>query len=619
MVGDAFRVASNQGRQTMHYIKFSKGVINEARRQQRENGNGQTSVFDDLTRRGTELVYEPLTPNAQGPRIAIHGARASAEAGIDRDRDDTIFVYRLVPVYGTQSRLIPVRAHFLLLPAANPPRVEAVRYLFERVPAQQQNAPSPRLARMLKDAPSETRTSCRPAVKPVAKPAGIEELRVLWRRYGLEQLAVGLPPRPVAILAGVIEPSDHDHGDAEALSRLFDVGLLNRVAVAWQDRPGELYRFLEDFCQAPTDDKTRAVIWCGMLRGLSPSALKIELQESVEALLASAQASDGSGPYEDELLPVLHAAAGKPAGLPLRELLYRADGIERSFEDLVDVLRDRATSTNERSAPSSVTASPVVAKPQATSPTAAFDEWVFFLRGTSTRTIATTTDQVLSYLIALSDVVRGPITVRSAQALATALTTLKSELEIWLRAIPTAEQLELSEREALDAIREAEPVLAAELDRAIALQPTPSVLSQVAHLLRNETVLSKAPSWLWNLSSDEPRGEAPLWKLLMNPVLAQRAQLLLQLFAELSSLISLDDVTVLPPPSGTTAMDEFLELSLRDLAATRQQLNSIPENHRGWVRHMLGAGLAIDDVLRLSKLVQQTEQRFRADVADAIM
>lgn len=119
------------GENLREYIPDSIGHVDWRRR-----------VFADITENGTCLTIEPLPPTRTGlPRIGLCGDDCFCEAGIDRTRPDSIFVYRLVAADDHEHRTPPQRysgQFHLLADHQGAPNLDSVAHLF---PVRERAAP----------------------------------------------------------------------------------------------------------------------------------------------------------------------------------------------------------------------------------------------------------------------------------------------------------------------------------------------------------------------------------------------------------------------------------------------------------------------------------------------
>jgi len=120
-------------RQLRHYVKVLQWLESHARRSGCNAQDWPAALFDDITARGTAVDAYPLPPRESGPLIALLGAQFFCEAGIDRDREDALFVSRVE----SASRRLPAKAparfegHFVLVQQLPVPaeRLNSVRPL----------------------------------------------------------------------------------------------------------------------------------------------------------------------------------------------------------------------------------------------------------------------------------------------------------------------------------------------------------------------------------------------------------------------------------------------------------------------------------------------------------
>src|SRR5262245_36981665 len=67
------------------------------------------AIWSDVTESGGRLVFERLSANDLGERIALHGDRFYVQVGRDKDRFDTLYVIRIEPAENNLPRTTPVK------------------------------------------------------------------------------------------------------------------------------------------------------------------------------------------------------------------------------------------------------------------------------------------------------------------------------------------------------------------------------------------------------------------------------------------------------------------------------------------------------------------------------
>jgi hypothetical protein len=270
-------------------------------------------LFDDLTEGGTCIAFVPLPPNEYGPRVGLCGHHYFAEAGIDRDRDDSIFVSRVESAARRLPRQVPrkLEGTFFLLAGESfgHGELDSVRHVFSspktRAPAKKQPKPTPLLVRILAEAPPQLRRVWRPGETldtQLSSPAILELLRGAWGRHRLDRFST-LSPRADMIMSRRVNPAHLSDQDQSLLFGSLDVNLLNAFASQARDR--ELLALVEDIGQLPLMQAVRASVWAAILAGLNATALRRELHAAVKGIAQVGRSSNS----QDWEIPVLSALA----------------------------------------------------------------------------------------------------------------------------------------------------------------------------------------------------------------------------------------------------------------------------------------------------------------------
>ena len=88
-----------------HYIKLLPNLKEYALSAAPGIQNWQDGVFNDITEKGTKLTVEPLESNKFGERIGLCGDFYYCEAGIDREREDSIYIFKIESANHRKRRL----------------------------------------------------------------------------------------------------------------------------------------------------------------------------------------------------------------------------------------------------------------------------------------------------------------------------------------------------------------------------------------------------------------------------------------------------------------------------------------------------------------------------------
>jgi len=115
-----------------HYLRISPGLQEYVLHIDPAVRDWEQDVFKDITEDGSLLVLEALSPNDQGERIGLCGDKYYCEAGRDREREDSLFVYKVEATARRQLRTVPRRypAQLYLLELRFAPRLDPTNDLW---------------------------------------------------------------------------------------------------------------------------------------------------------------------------------------------------------------------------------------------------------------------------------------------------------------------------------------------------------------------------------------------------------------------------------------------------------------------------------------------------------
>src|SRR5688500_13108294 len=93
----------------IHYVKVLGHLREWAVRVAGGSHEWQADLFADLTDGGRQIAWLPLADNREGGRIGLSGNRYFCEAGVDQEREDTLYVFRVVAADRRPLRQVPAR------------------------------------------------------------------------------------------------------------------------------------------------------------------------------------------------------------------------------------------------------------------------------------------------------------------------------------------------------------------------------------------------------------------------------------------------------------------------------------------------------------------------------
>jgi len=327
-----------------HYLKILNWLLPWAQRVQDLPATGwQQVIFDDLTGGRGELMYVLLEPNHRGPRLLLLGETFACEAGLDADRDDSLFLSRIESADRRLPKTVPEKYPADLRLVTNRSyasgSLDSVAPLFglEPQPRQHDSQPNPggslpaSLRRVLVSMPADGCQLWRPGVSRsrYSDEQLLDEVRRLWRNYGLARFT-DPPPRVHGILQGTLEPHRLKEKDRRGL-----LGVLNASALATlaREAPQRLETLLQRMAMLPLSESMRARLWIGLASGGGPEGLRREL------LAAAVEEGTelGSSDWQAGFMDALRSAA---ADLDDQLLADRLDaGSDHDVDSVLDWVR----------------------------------------------------------------------------------------------------------------------------------------------------------------------------------------------------------------------------------------------------------------------------------------
>ena len=583
-------------------------------------------LFSDLTEGGDCLSVVQLTPNEYGPRIGLCGDHFFCEAGLDRDREDCLFISRIESADVRMPRQVPQKIHaeFRLLSGDEfaSEDLDSVRPLFATSPitsgtaeprtsspfAQQSKANSQILS-ALSDATTPTLVPWRPASKAGEEEVDqvLEIMRGVWSRHRLDRF-VELSPRWSMILnQGVIKPS---FDACEEMLRSIDMRLLNDFATKSEGR--QVLALVEDLAPLPLNPSMRASLWSTFLIGLGQVALRRELHEAAAALQAES-ASEAAFVWARSVLDALEQAAQSSGDTSLRDQVQSARGTadplaklgrwagELRFSSLVDTKREPLTSTEDAAEPARTSDGerrPSLGEPTAGEREEAYpsvESWVLNARLNDRTDI----DQLAEVLEDARDAVRDLSTLDDLRMLLSRLESLADHVEHVRARLPSREQVEQDRDEAVFAYKALYGTLGNDANELIGIGVSPAEIREVAELLANEELMRALPGWVWRDTGREPETEERTLLAIARTMLTPEVKLRVGAFAAAVGDFNLQDlapVSQIPSVPANVDLELHVSATLRSIIEEIEAVESIPAEYAGLVG---GAETPTVDILGL--------------------
>jgi tRNA A-37 threonylcarbamoyl transferase component Bud32 len=632
---------------TGHYIKILDWVEPYARTVAPLPPNWAQALFDDLTENGRKLTVVSLPGNERGPRLGLCGETFFCEAGMDRDRSDTLFIsrvesaahrlppsvpksiggpYRLMTSGRVQTETLePVRCLFGLVEA--PAWVRADGAALD-VGERSRSRPSAALRHELTQAGVTLRTAWRPTAGAPQKHNGkalFESILNVWNRFRLGRF-IRLPPRQSMIFNRQVEPYIGDLDELRPLLSAFDLELLNAVAVA---EPSTVAPLLADLAALPMSAHVRAAVWCGTLVGLDGVELRRELHTVATALMALGAEAETAAEWTALVLETLDAIAVATADTALADRVQTARDASEPLCSLgtwAGELQFQGREEPPAAPPSmpidevSATISAAVGEPAESSidmtSRSVVDDWVLRLVTPGPDFVAELGREIAARLNASLALSRSGSSLETLVGLLADLQELSAAAAEWTRRAPSARiQLDLREEAAAEFIK-AEAELGADAARLLAKTPTPNELSEIVDLVKRRTVLEHVPEWLRPENPVHAPVDAALW--LSDAVERSRFAALLGVIDELA-IEDLAMLSELPTPPTGADLDAHLRGGLRSLLEVEYALRELGPEHRAWIETRLAAGDAKADLVQAANELEAMRPRLHPDTLAALM
>lgn len=285
-----------------HYVKLLDWIEQYAREVGAASGAWQDEVFQDITERGERIRYVTLVPTLQGPRLGLCGDKFFCEVGLDKDRDDTLFVSRIESA-DTRLPTVPpglLEADFRLTTqqSLRQSTGESIAGLFGKRPTQspQPVIPQPLEARNLSESLRTATVIEGPLVELVRRKKQalmdicapipwsgqdtsdeefVATIRRLWTRHRLGRFA-NPSVRQMGLLAGRIKPQALSDVVRREYLYVFDVDLFARW-VRSEIPDDVVVGAIGALAQLGLATSVRASIWCAALAEMDGNELRVVL------------------------------------------------------------------------------------------------------------------------------------------------------------------------------------------------------------------------------------------------------------------------------------------------------------------------------------------------------
>jgi hypothetical protein len=638
---------AKQGGDLLHYLKILPWLKAYAEKAGSAALDWPQDLFDDLTEGGTALNIYELTPNEAGPRIAICGERFFAEGGIDKDRDDAIFVSRIESAAHRPPRKVPSRfeATFVLvrqaaLPTQRGSRVGPLFGLQSDRTATPEDIPTKRLCDRLHQTPPAIRRSWQP--RRGEAPEGVELLKAYrfgWRDRGLERFRrkLGLGTRMETILDGATTPAQLSLEERTALSSGFGVRLLNEAAVASQSNPDALWAVIDAVGALPLDQARRAIVWEEMVADLPSHQLRQEIAASAEVFREMSSASQVA--WERTLGRVLTDVARREDDRELEALIDEAARVTRPLERILAwataaaVVTDEIAQEDEHSlerterTPLSERVEPVATsevqddaptgerhEPSTTETPEALSEEEKWLQAEvlGDAALPTRLREVVGGIVVQLDQAQrqGKGGIEDIGVLLEALKSVRRTASEWIdERLNEIDRIRGAQEQGRELIARARTALGGRLEQVLAARPTMRELSEIVELVDIGDAIARVPQWIWGESFHAG---------LLDPNIRRRARQVAESSMSLGEL-GKRLLGVLPPPPEALDPDEYLKSELKAAEDLALVLPSVDEATMEWICALVSEGARVDGLLGGAQVAASLAQRVSPEAFRSIL
>ena len=574
--------SSEEKRELRHYFRINPNLKLFALSAGAPEADWQAAIFEDISHGGKLLVFEPFPDNARGSRIALYGKSFCCEAGVDFDREDSLFVFRVQRA--RKPRIPPLRyaAQFQLLASRFAqtdldPIKDLSSLLAGEAPGSQQPAssrrlgaePSEQLDSILGQSPDDVRGAWGPDKAPAQLVSADEFIRAFrnpWITFRLERYA-RLTPHQESLVNETLKPKELRSKERGDLLAVLDFSMLNSFTQENATKPDAVYGLLKQLAALPLSPALRARVWTAMLAGLGKTALLRKLKEPAATLSTMRRESPAVAQHwESALLSLIKLLGDRERDGSLLELydecVRRTSPLDCLLEWL-ETLEFRPESVQPLAHVAQQLAQPTAERPEAqkqklpapTSPAdqgrglvtasgttdvrRAFDDWVLSLQVPDVGALEATIREITERLSGLRQELPGGSMTQQAARLAKVLVRLNTEVPKWLESLPNPETLDSDYQEANEVYQQARRILGDDVDTTIlSAKVRPSDLRAALRLVESREKLHGLPGWAWNpqnASAQAQDAEKPIrvWvETLIVPEVRERVIAILDAFRE---------------------------------------------------------------------------------------
>ena len=521
----------------------------------------------------------------------------SCEANADRDREDTLFVFRVGRYRPPRTRPEKYAAQLQLLTTRQPTisldSIEELRPLLNGgslIPQKSTFSSSPEvgpsedLANILAHAPDDVRSLWAPlSVLPsqITADEFIEAFRIPWIKFRLED-HVRLTPSQESLVNRTVRPTQLGTKIRETLLDTLDFSMLNSYTRKNGAKTEKVHGLLKDLAALPFSRAQRMHVWAAMMAGLGKMALLRTLKESAHLLsnpiyesqaeaescgmaLVTLIKSLGEREHDRGLVELAEECAQHKS--PLEHLLewlgrqeFRIDsitvpgrtGLEPAGAELEPADAGPPKHATLEGFPSP--GAPPLENVETIEPKPALDRWVLAQQVPDPDAFEDKMHEITERLLSLSkELPSGSLTQRTL-GLVKVIGCLDADIHNWQASLPNPETLASDYQEAAEVYRKAREVLGNDVDSIIAAAKlSPRDLQESLRFLKSPETLGALPSWVWTsedapvaLEGTENRTKAWIKKLIV-PTTRERVSAVLDAFQE-AGQDKLSLLAFVPPP-----------------------------------------------------------------------
>jgi hypothetical protein len=573
-----------------HYIKIRTNLRQYAFDSGAPEADWRSVIFRDITNGGILLTYESLPDNAEGSRIGLCGRQFYCEAALDKDREDSLFVFRVWPSRPMRSPTKTYEAQFELLTSKtfgtylDP--IKKLRGLSREQRIEEpftsadiiQNVPSEQLAQILSNAPEDLLLAWSPdrtGSELASVHDFVQAFRKPWVRFRLEKYA-RLSPRQESIVNETVRPNELDTRERDALLGLFNFDTFNSLTRDQADNHEAVYDLLNEVSLLPVPATLRARMWATMHADLGRSDFLRRLKLAATPLCSIGQRSESDArTWQEVLLPIIKALADREIDPSLSKLYedsltqtspleYIAGWVERlDFRSAPLEAAGFETPISPRTDLDSLPT--LIPEPVAPVPghwpelqTTAIDRWVLGRQVANVELLDAAIRQIEEHLSRVGTLVPVGRGIHRIAELGIALRGLGENIHEWLKQLPDPNTMATDYREALEVYQQAEKLMGTEVDAILSSGGglTPRDLREAIEMVNFPEHMGALPAWAWSLQDQPPpqpvdyANRVRAWvERLIIPEIRERVKSILEAFRELED----DDVTLLSmvsPPAG---------------------------------------------------------------------